>query len=53
MAVNIRVCLFNSGILWAYKELFDEHGLEMLDIARNIFRQIDINRIMEVNYHSS
>ena len=24
LAVNIMVCIFNSGILWAYNKLFDE-----------------------------
>ena len=27
LAVHIRVCILNGGILWAYKELFDECGL--------------------------
>ena len=29
LPVNIRVCIFNSEILWTYKKLFDEYGLVM------------------------
>ena len=53
LAVNISVCMFNSGILWTFKKLFDECMLVMSDITRNIFRQIDINCIKKAGYHSS
>ena len=51
MTVNISVFKFSSGILWAYKKLFDEFGLAMSDIESNIFRQIRINRAKEADYH--
>ena len=40
LKVNIRVCIFNSRILWTYKKLFDECGLVISKGLLRKFRNI-------------
>ena len=53
LAVDISVCLFNSGYLWTYQTIFEKCNLPFSENAKNMFRQMDIDRIKKSDYHSS
>ena len=53
LAINLTVCIFNSGFLWTYENVFQECNLKLSIEAKKIFRQIDATRIKKSDYHSS
>lgn len=53
LAMNLSVCIFNSGFYWTYKELLTSCNLEVSSSSLKIFKRIDKNRIQKSNYQTS
>ena len=52
LAMNLSLCLFNSGFAWTYEKVLKECGLMISTETRDIFRRIDYIRIMDSDYKS-
>lgn len=53
LAIQMSVCIYNSGFLWTYKKLLEECEIEISNTSLSVFRQIDTVRIKSADYQSS